>query len=58
MNLIWQKNFYDHIHRKEKDLKKHIFYIIENPVQKNIVSNWMDYRFVGSLDFEIEDLIT
>jgi REP element-mobilizing transposase RayT len=52
-----QKSFYDHIHRSEDDLQTHIKYILENPVRKNIVENWKDYPFQGSLDYEIEDLI-
>ncbi len=53
----WQKDFYDHIHRKEDDLKKHIIYILENPVRKGIVETWDEYEFKGSLDHEIEELL-
>ena len=53
----WQKDFYDHILRKEEDLKKHIKYILENPVRKGIVDNWYDYRFKGSLDFNLDEIL-
>ena len=53
----WQKDFYDYIHRKEDDLKKHIYYILMNPVRKSMVGMWQDYRFKGSLDFEIHEII-
>ncbi|MBU1075817.1 MAG: transposase, partial [Spirochaetes bacterium] len=33
-NITWQKDFYDHILRTEEDLKKHIFYLLNNPVRK------------------------
>lgn len=57
VNREWQKDFYDHIHRREEDLVKHIRYILENPVRKGLVKNWRDYPFKGSLDFNLEELI-
>ncbi len=54
----WQKDFYDHIHRKEVDLKKHIRYILNNPVRKGLVSDWREYPFKGSLDFSLEKIIS
>ena len=56
--IQWQKDFYDHIHRKDEDLKKHIIYILDNSVRKGLVKNWKDYPFKGSLDFELEKIIT
>jgi REP element-mobilizing transposase RayT len=56
-DMKWQKDFYDHIHRKEENLKKHIIYILNNPVRKGIVSDWQNYPFRGSLDFNLEDII-
>lgn len=53
----WQKDFYDHIHRKDEDLKKHIKYILENPVRAGLVQKWEDYPFKGSLDYEIFEII-
>ena len=52
-----QKDFYDHIHRKDEDLKKHIMYILDNPARKGLVKNWQDYPFKGSLDFNLEEII-
>jgi len=40
---IWQKNFYDHIIRKEESLIKITEYIVNNPVSKGIVSEWEKY---------------
>jgi len=56
--IKWQKDFYDHIHRKDEDLKKHISYLLNNPVRKGLVANWQDYPFKGSLDFNLEEIIT
>lgn len=55
--IRWQKDFYDHIHRKDDDLRKQINYILDNPVRKELVTNWKDYPFKGSLDFDIEEII-
>jgi len=52
----WQKDFFDYVHRKETELQKHIFYILNNPVRAGIVNKWQDYRFKGALDFNLEDL--
>lgn len=57
VNREWQKDFYDHIHRREEDLVKHIRYILENSIRKGLVKNWKDYPFKGSLDFNLEELI-
>jgi len=57
INRQWQKDFYDHIHRREEDLVKHIRYILENSVRKGLVEDWKDYPFKGSLDFNLNELI-
>ncbi|MBT9132709.1 MAG: hypothetical protein DDT31_00074 [Syntrophomonadaceae bacterium] len=56
--MQWQKDFYDHIHRKDEDLKKHIIYILDNSVRRSLVDNWKDYPFKGSLDFDLEEIMT
>ena len=53
----WQKDFYDHIHRKDEDLRKHINYIFDNPVRKGLVEKWEDYKYIGSLDFDLKDIL-
>jgi putative transposase len=55
--IQWQKDFYDHIHRTEDDLKKQIRYILENPLRKKLVSDWQIYPFKGSLDFNLDEII-
>lgn len=48
---LWQKSFYDHILRKEENITQLIRYILENPVRKNLVEDFKDYPFSGSLEF-------
>ncbi len=44
----WQKDFYDHILRKDEDINKQVYYILENPVRKGLVNDWKEYPFKGS----------
>lgn len=44
----WQKDFYDHVLRQGEEIEKHVRYILENPVRKNIVENWKTYPYKGS----------
>ncbi|MGO9481010.1 MAG: transposase [Candidatus Kryptoniota bacterium] len=46
--IAWQKDFYDHILRKDEDAQKHVKYILGNPVRNGIVDEWKDYEFKGS----------
>jgi REP element-mobilizing transposase RayT len=50
----WQKDFYDHVLRKEEDLHKHINYVLANPVRKELVANWKHYPFKGSTIYDLE----
>ena len=42
---LWQKNFYDHVVRKEEPLIKIAEYIVNNPIRKGIVSEWEEYPY-------------
>ncbi len=55
--IQWQKSFYDHVFREDDDLRKHIRYILNNPVRRGLVDNWKDYKFSGSLDFDLEEIV-
>lgn len=44
----WQKDFYDHILRKEEDLEKQVRYILGNPLRKGLVEDWNAYPYKGS----------
>lgn len=47
-SVKWQKDFYDHILRKDEDIHKQILYILENPIRKGLVFDWKEYPFKGS----------
>ena len=49
----WQKDFFDHLHRKECDLKDYIYYILDNSVRGKIVGNWKDYPYKGLLNLNL-----
>ncbi len=49
---LWQDRFYDHILRKDEDIYKQARYILENPVRKGLVADFMEYRYMGGLYFE------
>ncbi|MBN2755218.1 MAG: transposase [Candidatus Goldbacteria bacterium] len=51
-SFSWQKSYYDHILRSEKELSKHIRYIAENPVRKGLIDDWKKYKYFGSLSFK------
>jgi putative transposase len=47
---LWQKNFYDHVIRKDESLIKVAEYIINNPVRKGIVTEWKEYPYSRMID--------
>ncbi len=54
----WQKDFYDHIIRVETQLRRHVRYILENPVRKGLVSTWQEYPFSGAIGCDLTDVLT
>lgn len=53
--VLWQKDFYDHILRKDQDLPKQINYILNNPVRAGIVDTWKQYPFKGSTRYNLNE---
>jgi len=47
-NVRWQKDFYDHILKKDENIERHVRYILNNPVREGITNDWMKYPFKGS----------
>jgi putative transposase len=47
---IWQPRFHDYILRKTDDLKIVGQYILDNPVRKNLVTKWDNYKYSGFID--------
>ncbi|OGP56811.1 MAG: hypothetical protein A2162_09690 [Deltaproteobacteria bacterium RBG_13_52_11b] len=55
--MKWQKDFYDHIIRRDVGLATHVRYILDNPVRKGLVSSWQEYPFKGSIGCKLEDVL-
>lgn len=49
----WQKDFYDHVLRKDEDIKRHVEYVLYNPVRKGLAENWKDYPYKGSTVYDL-----
>jgi len=47
---LWQKSFYDHIVRKEEDLRSICEYILANPVRRGLVGKAEDWPYSGLPD--------
>ena len=54
-SIKWQKDYYDHVLRKEEDLETVIQYILNNPVRAGIVDNWKQYKFKGSTVYYLNE---
>jgi putative transposase len=54
-NVKWQKDFYDHILRKDEDLRRQIEYILANPVRKGLVEYWKAFPYKGSTVFAFNE---
>ncbi|MBM4351483.1 MAG: transposase [Deltaproteobacteria bacterium] len=50
---LWQMNFYDHVLRKEEDTINIANYVFNNPVRKGLVSDYKNYKFLGSFEFDV-----
>jgi putative transposase len=56
-DVKWQKDFFDHIIRKDETLSTQVRYILDNPARKGIVSSWQDYPYKGSIGCKLEDVL-
>jgi len=56
-NACWQKDFYDHILRKDENLINVVKYIFDNPVRKGLVAHWQDYPFKGSIGYSLDEIL-
>lgn len=50
IDQLWQRNFHDHVVRKEESLLKIAEYIVYNPVRKGMVIGWRDYPYSKMID--------
>jgi putative transposase len=51
----WQKDFYDHILRKDEDIKVQVTYILKNPIRRGLVNDWKEYPFKGSTIYSFDE---
>jgi putative transposase len=54
---LWQRYGFEHVLRDDEVTANVAKYIVENPVRAGIASNPLDYLFVGSLVYDLKDLI-
>jgi putative transposase len=54
----WQKDFYDHIVRREQDLGAQARYIAANPVRNGLAADWRQYPHTGAIGIELETVIS
>ncbi|UJS17719.1 MAG: hypothetical protein L3J17_01345 [Candidatus Jettenia sp.] len=53
---LWQINYYEHILRSDEDTRSVAYYIFNNPVRKGLVTDFKQYRFLGSFEFDIHEM--
>ena len=56
-DYFWQKDFYDHVIKKEESIAKQVRYILNNPVRKGLVDLWDKYPYSGSIGINLEDIL-
>jgi len=57
-NPLWQKDYYEHVLRRNEVTIQVIRYIVDNPVRKSIVEDFRDYPFLGSFVYELKELLS
>ena len=55
--ILWQRRFWDHVIRNEKDMAKHINYIHFNPVKHGLVKDPFEYSWSSIHQFYKNDKI-
>ncbi|MGA7564389.1 MAG: transposase [Desulfobaccales bacterium] len=53
----WQKDFFDHIIRKDEGLVNVARYILDNPVRKGLVANWNEYPYKEAMGCELDYIL-
>ena len=48
---VWQRGFWDHVIRDERDFANHLHYIHYNPVKHGYVSKPEDYPYTSFLEY-------
>ena len=50
---FWQRGYFDHAVRSDEDLRKAALYILNNPVRWGLASDFHEFPFCGSLEFDL-----
>jgi putative transposase len=53
---LWQVNYYEHVMRREEDLRIAAEYIWDNPARKGLVEDYRKYRYSGSFKIDFARL--
>ena len=51
---FWQPRFWDHFLRRDEDVEVAVRYVLNNPVRRGLVEQWLGYPFGGSLVFQLQ----
>jgi REP element-mobilizing transposase RayT len=54
LKKMWQRSAFDHIIRRDENLKATVEYILNNPVREGITKEAGDYAYSKCFDDEIE----
>lgn len=55
LKVKWQKDYYDHILRNDKDFENQVYYVLNNPVRAGLVDEWKEYLFKGSSLYDFNE---
>ena len=55
---LWQPGYHDHVLRQEESVLTTIAYVLNNPVRAGIVQRPEDYRWSGSDQYTMDELLT
>ena len=54
---LWQEGFHEHVLRDEERTEQVVFYIIANPIRKQLVENVAEYPHWGSMRHTRDELL-
>ena len=54
---LWQRGYFEHVLRDEEDTLAVARYIIENPLRAGLVTDPLDYPYLGSFNVSVRDLL-
>jgi len=53
---LWQESYYDHVLRDDEEMARAVRYVLENPVRKGLVREFLEYPHSGSDVYSEEQL--